>query len=133
LHRFADLTLNDQPADAMVMDIEHQGFKYIWYTKPAQLDEVADLQHSVGSQVPIDIGQSLEFTVDSYQHKTKKVGMDPLIIRIGSKEAVYQQLTNMYTSLGLLNNNSNAFKFVINVDKIAPPISPASKSTTQSR
>ena len=54
VHRFSDFILEGQQADAMVMDIDHQNFKYIWFKKPASLDAEATLQYKVGDQVDLE-------------------------------------------------------------------------------
>ena len=132
MHRFADFTFQGQQADAMVMDIDHQNFKYLRYTKPQGLEEEADLQYRVGEEVQVEEGKSIPFTIDSYQHKNQKLGEDPLIIRVGDKDAVRQQLTNMYESLQLTDGSETSFKFVINVDKFAPRTAPSGTSSKTS-
>jgi hypothetical protein len=130
VHRFADFAIGGQQADAMVMDIDHQNFKYVRYTKPAGLDEEADVQYRVGDEVALEGDKNLHFAIESYQHKTQKLGVDPLIIRIGDKEAVRQQITNMYDSLALVDGSESPFKLVVNVDKLLPPASASSTRTS---
>jgi hypothetical protein len=118
VHRFADFTIGGQQADAMVMDIDHQNFKYVWYVKPEGLEAEASLQYRVGDEVDLEEGKKLLFAVESYQHSTQKMGVDPLIIRVGDKEAVHQQLANMYDSLEVSAGSNSPFKFVVNVNKM---------------
>jgi len=40
------------------------------------------------------------------------------VVWVGDKQAVQQQLANMYESLGLTDRNDFPFKFVINVEKM---------------
>jgi hypothetical protein len=127
VHRFADFTIGGQQADAMVMDIDHQNFKYIWYTKPEGLDKEANLQYCVGDEVDLEEGKKLHFAIESYQHTTQKLGVDPLIIWVGDKQAVHQQLANMYDSLEVSDGSDSPFKFVVNVNKMATPL-PSSSS-----
>lgn len=124
VHRFAEFTIDGQSADAMVMDIEHQNFKFVRYTKPASLDTEADLQFAVGSEVEVEEGKKLQFTIDSYQHKTQKYGVDPLVIRIGSTDAVHQQLFSMCEVLTEIDGADCPYKLVVNIEKLAPAKAP---------
>ncbi|MDR0370060.1 MAG: type IV secretion system DNA-binding domain-containing protein [Candidatus Peribacteria bacterium] len=117
VHRFGDFTIDGEQADAMVMNIEHQNFKYIWYTKPEKLDKEADLQYRVGTSVELEEGKKLTFTIDSYQHKDQKLGVDPLIIWVGDKDEVRQQLVNMCDELESIDDEKCPFKLVVNVEK----------------
>jgi hypothetical protein len=118
VHRFADVTLKGEQADAMIMDIDHQSFKYVWFTKPAALDPEADLQFAVGSSVEVEEGKTLQFAIDSYQHKTQKYGVDPLVIWVGGKDAVRQQLVNMCDVLTEIDGSDCPYKLVVNVEKM---------------
>jgi hypothetical protein len=103
----------------MVMDIDHQNFKYIRYTKPQELEKEATLQYHVGDEVEIEEGKKLLFSLESYQHNSQKLGVDPLIIRVGDKNAVRQQLANMYDMLEFADGSESPLKFVVNVEKVA--------------
>jgi hypothetical protein len=120
MHRFADFLLNGQQADAMIMDIEHQNFKYIRYTTPQGIEKEATLQYRVGDEVEVEEGKKLSFALNSYQHNSQKLGVDSLIIRVGDKNAIRQQLANMYDMLELPDGSDSPLKFVVNVDKAAP-------------
>lgn len=133
IHRFADVLIGGQQADAMVMDIDHQNFKYVWYQKPEPLAEEADLQYQVGETVEIEGGKTLSFSIDSYQHKRQKLGVDPLIIWVGNQDAVRQQLTNMCTALESIDGEECPFKLVVNVDKFASATLPKTSSSPSSR
>ncbi|MDR2190047.1 MAG: type IV secretion system DNA-binding domain-containing protein [Candidatus Peribacteria bacterium] len=134
VHRFADFLIDGQQADAMVMDIDHQNFKYVRYTKPEQLEKEATVQYRVGDEVVVEEDKKLPFAVESYQHNEQKLGVDPLIIRVGDKDAVHQQLTNMYQILGFVDGDESPLKFVINVEKMqrSASASPSSHSSTTS-
>lgn len=132
VHRFADFLIGGQQADAMVMDIDHQNFKYVRYTKPEGIDAETDLQYHVGDEVALEGDKKLSFAIESYQHKTQKLGVDPLIIWVGDKDAVRQQITNMYATLGLSDGSVSPFKLVVNVDKLLPPPSAGSASRSGS-
>jgi hypothetical protein len=133
VHRFADFLINGQQADAMVMDIEHQNFKYVRYTKPEGLEKEATLQYHIGDEVEIEEGKKLSFALESYQHISQKLGVDPLIIRVGDKNAVRQQLANMYDILEFADGSDSPLKFVVNVEKMQPTsLSPATSSASLS-
>ena len=113
----------------MVMDIDHQNFKYVWFKKPKALEAETTLQYKVGDVVDLEGDKQLTFAIDSYQHTTQKLGIDPLIIWVGDKSAVKQQLVNMYDSLELRDGGGSSFKLVVNVEKMQPSSSAASRST----
>ena len=104
----------------MVMDIDHQSFKFVWYQKPEKLGEEMTLQYCVGDHVDVSERNQLSFSIDSYQHNTQKYGIDPLIVRVGEKNAVLQQLEAMLSSLELSEGQGSPFKFVVNIDKMLP-------------
>lgn len=134
VHRFADFTINGEQADAMVMDIEHQNFKFVRYTKPENLEEEADLQFAVGTEVEVEEDKKLQFAINSYQHKSQKYGVDPIIIRIGTPDAVRQQLFQMCEVLTEIDGTACPYKLVINVDKMQSTLTPppsSSKSPTR--
>ena len=106
----------------MVMDLDHQNFKFVWYEKPASLETEAVLQYRVGDSIDISEGKQLSFSLDSYQHSTQKYGIDPLMVWVGSKEAVHQQLNAMQNSLELEEGQTSPFTFVVNVDKMLPNV-----------
>lgn len=118
IHRFEDFSLAGEQADAMVMDIDHQNFKYVWFTKPLSLDQEATLQYHVWDEVSLENDATLTFAIDSYQHSTQKYGVDPLVIWVGDKESIKQQLVNMYDSLWLSDGSDSPFKFVVNINKL---------------
>jgi len=73
IHRFSDFTLEGEQADAMVMDIDHQNFKYVWFQKPKALDEQVTLQYRAGDLIELEGDKKLAFAIDSYQHNTQKL------------------------------------------------------------
>jgi hypothetical protein len=121
VHRFTEFSLEGKQADAMIMDIDHQNFKFIRYTKPEGLEKEATLQYHVGEEVAVEEGKTLQFTIDSYQHKNLTYGVDPLAIRVGDKNAIRQQLANMYDMLELSDGSDSPLKFVVNVNKLTAP------------
>ncbi|GHW02690.1 hypothetical protein AGMMS50249_4760 [candidate division SR1 bacterium] len=125
LRRMNDVMIGGELADGMIMNLENHVFKYVFFTKPPELSEVATLQFKPGEEIEIEDGKRLKFAVSSYQHNTQKLGEDPLVLRVGSKSDIRQQLTNMQDLLGLEMEADNPMQRVPNIEKLAPaPSSP---------
>lgn len=75
-------------------------------------------------------GKRLKFAVSSYQHQTQTLGEDPLVIWIGDKAAVKQQLANMYDLLGLEAKKELSMTWVVNTHKAV--LSPTHSSIVSS-
>lgn len=125
LRRMNDVMIGWELADGMIMNLENHVFKYVFFTKPPELSEVATLQFKPGEEIEIEDWKRLKFAVSSYQHNTQKLGEDPLVLRVGSKSDIRQQLTNMQDLLWLEMEADNPMQRVPNIEKLAPaPSSP---------
>ncbi len=118
LWKFSECIIGGEEADAMILELEHENFKYVRFQKPEWFDQEALIQHRVWEKIEIGEDKYLDFTIDSYQHKSLKIWEKPLVLWIWEKKSVKQQLNNMFHGLNLQNAADFPFKYVVNVDKL---------------
>ena len=116
---FVDATIEDQKADAMIVDIDQWNHKMIWYSTPTWIENVAKQQIKKWKVVKLDKNTTLNFYVDIWQHQSLKCeNKKPLTIWVGSKEDVEKQLNEIYTKSWFDPETTDFLKFVPNIEKI---------------
>jgi hypothetical protein len=133
---FDEATIEDQKADAMIVDIDQWNHKIIWYEQPKGLETVAKQQIKKWKIVKLDENTKLHFYIDIWQHQTLKCdNKKPLTIWIGSKEDIKKQLNEIYTKSWFDPEITDFLKFVPNIEKIESklPKKEWEKNTTNKR
>lgn len=93
----AEVMIDDQQADAMIVDVEQGNHKLIRYQAPKALPHIAKLQVPKGKKVELNPETELEFFVEIWQHMTATVdNKKPLTLWIGSPAEVEAQLHEVY-------------------------------------
>lgn len=128
MRRFDQLLIWWKNADWMIMDLEHNTFKYVYFTKPDQFENETIHQLSPWDKLDLEDWKSLTFTISSYQHKTQKLGEDPLVIWVWSKENVLQQLVNMQD---ILDPQGDKRTWMLWVPNITPFVKGGSERSEQ--
>lgn len=113
---FTEFAVDGVEPDAIIFDTEYYAHKAIWYTKPKWLEDQANLKYETGGRVSL-WGKDIPVHVDIYQHQTIQIENNgPLMIRIGNKSDVLQQLEVIYKQAGI--TTQNYLKFCPNIAKI---------------
>ena len=117
---FDNFTVEWEQADAMVMDKDAKTFKYVRYSKPEKLDDVAKLQFAKWKTLTFPTWNKIKLWVDSYvsiKNKTR------IFIRIWKKSEIKKLIQDMKIASGLSKNSDSPLVFIPNVEKL--------KSSTQ--
>lgn len=136
-----EVLIDNQPADAMIVDVEQGNHKLIWYEAPKSLEHIAKLKVPKGKKAKLSPEISLSFFVDIWQHMTETGNKKkPLTIWIGKPEAVEKQLKEIYQKTGLDPETTDFMKFVPNValleaknPKLIEKQSPGAQKTTNKK
>ena len=115
--KFWELVIGWEEADAIIVELIHNTLKYVRFKKPENFDNETLIQHRVWEKLEISEGKFLDFTIDSYQHKFLKNGDSPIVIWIGEKQNIDQQLAFMAQNLSVSSTNF-PFKYLPNIEKI---------------
>ena len=134
----SEVFIDEQPADAMIVDVEQGNHKLVRYEKPKAIEYVAKLQVPKGRIVKLNPNTQLEFFVDIWQHMTE-IGSNkkPLTIWVGSAEEVEKQIKELYLKAGLDPETTDFMKIIPNIELLeekntkSEPDSPNSPSTPQ--
>ena len=134
----SEVFIDEQPADAMIVDVEQGNHKLVRYEKPKAIEYVAKLQVPKGRIVKLNPNTELEFFVDIWQHMTE-IGSNkkPLTIWVGSAEEVQKQIKELYLKAGLDPEVTDFMKMIPNIELLeekntkSEPDSPNLASTPQ--
>ena len=134
----SEVFIDEQPADAMIVDVEQGNHKLVRYEKPKAIEYVAKLQVPKGRVVKLNPNTQLEFFVDIWQHMTE-IGSNkkPLTIWVGSAEEVEKQIKELYLKAGLDPETTDFMKIIPNIELLeekntkSETDSPNSPSTPQ--
>jgi len=135
-HLFTEYEIDETAPDAIIYDTANYSHKAVWYEKPKSLENQAGLKYSKWQKVQVP-NWEITMSVDIYQHQTITIEWNngPLMIRIGDKQEVMQQLNTICQSAGMTAEQQNFMKFVPNVEKLQqlhpeliPPIPQATHS-----
>ena len=134
----SEVFIDEQPADAMIVDVEQGNHKLVRYEKPKAIEYVAKLQVPKGRIVKLNPNTQLEFFVDIWQHMTE-IGSNkkPLTIWVGSAEEVEKQIKELYLKAGLDPETTDFMKIIPNIELLeekntkSEPDSPDSPSAPQ--
>lgn len=121
---FTEFAINGEEPDAIIFDTEHYSHKAIWYKKPEDLENQAQIKYQAGGKVSFGEKTEIPVHVDIYQHETIQIENNwwPLMIRIGNKPDILQQLETIYQQAGV--TSQNYLKFCPNIAKIEKDIGP---------
>ena len=115
---FDNFLVDWKQADAMVMDKDAKTFKYVWYTKPEKLEEVAKLQFAKWKTLTFPTWKKIQLWVDSYvSTKDKKH-----FIWIGPKTEIKKLIQDMKIASGLKKDAESPLVFIPNVEKLQKTI-----------
>lgn len=129
---FTEFAVDGSEPDAIIFDTEYYAHKAIWYTKPKWLDDQANIKYETGGKVNLG-GKDILVHVDIYQHQTIQIENNggPLMMWIGNKTNVLQQLEAIYKQAGVTIQNYLRFcPNIAKIEKDLPAQTPAPKITT---
>lgn len=114
---FTEFAIGGEEPDAIIFDTEYYAHKAIRYAKPKGLEDEANLKYQTGGKVTFDGNKEIPVHVDIYQHQTIQIENNgSLMIRIGGKSDVLEQLQTIYQQAGV--KVQNYLKFCPNIAKI---------------
>lgn len=121
---FTEFAINKIEPDAIIFDTENYSHKAIWYKKPEELENQAQIKYQTGGKVNIGENTEIPVHVDIYQHETIQIENNgwPLMLRIGDKSNILQQLETIYQQAGV--KSQNYLKFCPNIAKIEKELAP---------
>lgn len=118
MHYFTEFSIDGVEPDYIIFDINNSGHKAIWIAKPKWIDDQANLKIKKWGDVPLKNG-SIKSHIDIYQHQTITIENNgSLMMWIGSKEEIYKQLEDIYTSAAIPKEKQNFLKVVPNIKKL---------------
>lgn len=127
---FTEFAIDGVEPDAIIFDTEYYAHKAIRYTKPKGLEDQANIKYETGGKVTLD-GKDIPVHVDIYQHQTIQIENNggPLMMWIGNKSNILQQLEAIYKQAGI--TTQNYLKFCPNITKLEKAIAPAKTTVPQ--
>ena len=125
---FENFVIEWEQADAMVMDKDAKTFKYVWYTKPQNLEENAKLQYEKWKTLSFPTWKKIKLWVDSYiATKNKK----HIFIWIWKKEEIKKLIQNMKVASGLSKDAESPLIFIPNVEKLQKSLQEKTEKQTK--
>lgn len=124
---FDNFSIDWEQADAMVMDKDAKTYKYVWYSKPVKLEEVAKLQFAKWKTLTFPTWKKIKLWVDSYVSKKGKK-----FIWIWEKGEIKRLIQDMKIASGLDKNAESPLVFIPNVEKLQKSIQKKSESSKKS-
>ena len=112
---FDNFMVGEEKADAMVMDKDNKTFKYVWYSKPEKLEEVAKLQFAKWKTLTFPTWKKIQLWVDSYVGTIDK---KKIFIWIWKKDEIKKLIQDMKVASGLSKDSDSPLVFIPNVEKL---------------
>ena len=114
--KYTEYEIDGIEPDAIIFDVDNGIHKAVRYTKPKMLENQATLKYKKGDSISTGQGE-VKMHLDIYQHQTIMTsnGM-PLMIWIGNKEEVRQQIEEICKSAGYTLQQQSFLKFCPNVE-----------------
>jgi hypothetical protein len=101
------------------MDKDAKTFKYVWYQKPAKLEEVAKLQYAKWKSLTFPTWKKIQLGVDSYvSTKDKK----HTFLWIWKKDEIKKLIQDMKIASWLSKDEESPLVFIPNVEKLQKTI-----------
>lgn len=134
----SEVFIEDQQADAMIVDVEQGNHKLVRYQKPKVIEYIAKLQVPKWRVVKLNPDTNLHFYVEIWQHMTESwPNKKPLTIWVWTPEEVEKQIKEIYEKAGLDPTTTDFLKLVPNVEileekqkKLQPPEQKNQKNLT---
>lgn len=131
LWEFESFTVNNEQADAIVMDKDAKTFKYIRFSKPNDLENFAKLQFKQGKNLTFPTGKKVKLSVDSYI--ATNIYNKRIFIWIWEKDKIKKLILDMKTASGLSDKSDSPLIFIPNIEKLQTISQPQQQTLEQTK